>query len=544
MKKLIYSFATVLAALTSCISFDDPTTENYGAGPSVDVAISAGLVTDSVFTVTITPGEGALYYAFAVGDGDSPEELDSATLYKGGYGNAVVKVADQPTTSFTIDDADPNTTYWVYAVAGNAKGIVGNMVIKSITTTDSEAPQPMTIQRDEDNAALQLGFSEAILRGEGAVKAQYYQEWDVMNPVDVPEDNISVEVSGNTATFVATDIPAGAYLCFSYEAGAFKDVKGIACAALNSGLNIDAGRFTGAYVHVTNIPFTIDITWVTAPENGALIADADGFEGKITFPFDVYRIEDSEYNGNVVVSFVNSQKKTSFNLDNTQWSVAGKELTFSLPAEPEVGDQIFVAIAEGAVFDVCGNPNLAFQSISDWRFFPVTKDYFLGNFGLEYISYYDDNALVVNLGDVTIEETSEDGAVVIKNFYQEGSEIAGAYDLSTGQLLIDDMQVLGFEEEDGVVYGLVFVNAGGDGPVSFTLNPNGTMTADGMWGVYAFDESFSEEVGWWDVAAASQLVPFDGGARKAAARKAVKKTKNVKFVKKNISRDLNKRVRK
>ena len=70
------------------------------------------------------------------------------------------------------------------------------------------------------------------------------------------------------------------------------------------------------------------------------------------------------------------------------------------------------------------------------------------------------------------------------------------------------------------------------------------MTADGMWGVYAFNDSFSEEVGWWDVAAASQLVPFDGVARKAAARKAVKKTKNVKFVKKNISRDLNKRVRK
>lgn len=126
----------------------------------------------------------------------------------------------------------------------------------------------------------------------------------------------------------------------------------------------------------------------------------------------------------------------------------------------------------------------------------------------------------------------------------EGSVLSGAYDLSAGLLLLNDGQVLGFAEEDGTVYGLAFVNAEGDGPVTFTLNPNGTMTADGMWGIYAYDQNFEEAVGWWDVAAASQLVPFDGGARKAAARKAVKKTKNVKFVKKNISRDLNKRVRK
>lgn len=546
MKKLIYSFATVLMALTSCISFDDPTTENYGAGPSVDVSISAGIVTDSAFQVTVTPAEGALYYAFAVSEGDAPEALDSMALYKGSYGNTVLKASDYPSYFFVIDEANPNTTYWVYAVAGNDKGIIGNMTVKSITTTDGEAPYPVSIARDADNAALQLTFSEAVQAGAGAVTAKYYQEWDILNSVDVAAENIAVSVSGSKVVFQAAGVPAGAYLCFSYEAGAFKDLKGIACGALNSGLNMDAGKFTGAYVHVTNKPFAIDDSFVTAPEDGALINNADLFEGIISFPFDIFRNDDEVKVGDLVIAFANGNKTTAYNLDPSLWSVEDNLLKFYLPEQPEVGDQIFVSVKEGVVYDVCGNPNLAYTSVANWKYFPLTVDYFVGKFGLDYISYYDDSQSVTNLGVVTIEEDAEsgDGALVIKDLYLEGSEIAGAYDLSTGQLLIDDMQVLGFEEEDGVVYGLVFVNAGGDGPVSFTLNPNGTMTADGMWGVYAFDESFSEEVGWWDVAAASQLVPFDGGARKAAARKAVKKTKNVKFVKKNISRDLNKRVRK
>ena len=101
----------VLVGLASCTSFDDPTTENYGVGPSIDVTITPGAQTDSAFTVTITPQAGALYYAYIIDQNDEAEHLDSATLYKGGYGNTVVKVADQPTTTITIDNATPNTTY-------------------------------------------------------------------------------------------------------------------------------------------------------------------------------------------------------------------------------------------------------------------------------------------------------------------------------------------------------------------------------------------------------------------------------------------------
>ena len=539
MKKLIYSFATVLLGLTSCVSFDDPTTENYGAGPSIDVTVSSGIVTDSAFTVSITPAEGALYYAYAIGQSDAPEAVDSATLYKGGYGNAVVKVADQPTTFFTIEDADPNTTYWVYAVAGNDKGIIGNMVVKSITTTDGELPEAMTIQRDADNAALMLGFSENIVRGEGAVTAKYYKEWDIMNPVDVPEENIMVEVAGNAAVFAADGVPAGAYLCFSYAAGAFKDLKGNACGALNSGLDMEKGRFVGAYLRLTNQPFAIESSYVTAPLDGELISSTEDFEGKITFPFDVYRNDETVEDGDVIVSFVNSVKTTAYNLNPSQWSVNGNEFTFTLPAQPEVGDQIVLAIG--------GNPNTAFLSTADWKYLPLSKENFMGKFGVQYISYFDDNKEVAWLGTISIEDDDlGSNGLLIKDLYLEGSELAGAYDLSAGKMYMPDMQVLGFFEDEGTVYGLAFVTADGTDEATFTLNADGTMTADGMWGVYAFDENFQEEIGWFDVAEATEFVPLDGGARKASARaksfKAAKK--GVKIQKKNFSRDLNKRVRK
>jgi hypothetical protein len=66
-----------------------------------------------------------------------------------------------------------------------------------------------------------------------------------------------------------------------------------------------------------------------------------------------------------------------------------------------------------------------------------------------------------------------------------------------------------------------------------------------MWGIYALDETMENEVGWFDVAAVSELAPLDTAARKASARGAKATKKAIKKInKKNISRKLNKRARK
>ena len=532
-----------LDGLASCTSFDDPTTENYGAAPGIDINITPGAQTDSAFTVTITPQAGALYYAYIIDQNDEAEHLDSATLYKGGYGNTVVKVADQPTTTITIDNATPNTTYQVYAVAGSDKGIVGNVVVKSITTTDKFSPRPQSVATDPDNAAVQLKFSEAIKRGEGAVTAKYYKEWDLLDEnmnvksVDVPAEDITVQVSGNAATFIAANIPAGAHLCFSYAAGAFTDLNGNPCNALNSGLNLNTGKFTNAYVHVTNKPFDIADAYV-APTSGTPVGDWEAFRGTVTFPYDIFRNDETVEKGDVQVVYVNDNREIAYNLEANQWAVEGNKLTFVLPTEPAIGDMILFNIAEGAIADVYGNVNNEYVSENiEWKYvgFVPTKEMLIGPFEVNYISYWSEDGSVSSLGSINIEENTEkENTLTIKNLFIEGSAIEATYDLEMGKLIIADDQALGkYVDEDGE-YTAYFYTADGADAATFTINKDGSLTGDGLWGIYVLNDTSK---GWIDVAAASQLVPIKAGSRKAAARaksvKTMKLHKAARTLKKN-----------
>lgn len=539
----------VLVGLTSCTSFDDPTTENYGAGPSVDVTITAGTPSDSAFTVVITPAAGSLYYAYAIGQSAAPQAIDSTTLYKGGYGNSVIKVADKATTTINITDADPNTTYYVYAVAGSDKGVVGNMTVKGITTTDVLSPGPLNIQKDADNAAVKLTFSEALVRGEGDVTAKYYKEWDVLNPVDVPAENIAVEVQGKSVIFAAADIPAGAYLCFSYAAGAFKDITGNPCRAMNSGLNMTTGKFTNAWVRVTSKPFAIDDEQVTAPEAGALFSKWQSFKAELTFDFDVYRNEENVEAGDAKAVYTNENSVTVYKLAADQWGVEGKKVFFTLPIEPKAGDKVSFILGEEVIFDVNGNGNEAYEMGVDWLYFAPQKENVLGTFSVKY-TYKDNGSIYTeDLPSVTIvENVSEEypTGVLIKDFYLAGSELDGYYDLAKGKIYINEGQIVGpYTNSRGTTYGLAFYNYDNNTDdfvaVPFSINANGTLTADARWGILAFNEDYSSALAWFDVAESCTFTKTTAAARKAA--KSFGK-RNLKSVAKAKAQRLAKKIRK
>jgi len=544
MKKLIYSLALVLMGLTSCTSFDDPVTENYGAGPAVDVNVTAANPTDSAFVVTITPAAGTLYYAYLIEPADEAQKLDGYTLLKGGYSNTVVKASDQAVTTINIDEADPNTTYQVYAVAANDKGIVGDVVVKSIKTTDALIPGDVGVKRDGANKAVVLTFHEAVTRGEGAVKAVYYKEWDILNPVELAADEFVVETNGNTVSFSAPEAPAGSYVCFSYEAGAFKDAAGNSCAALNSGLNMETGRFTGAYVHVDNVPFEVDDSCVTAPEDGALIAAAEDFVGKITFPFDVYRNDETVEAGDVCINLSNDSREATYKLSADQWSVEGNVLTFVLPVTPMGGDNITVSLVEGAVTDVYGNPNAAFTSETSWLFFAPTLDMILGMFDFGYYSSYDEEPQLYNGGPVTISENPEkEGGLIIKGLFSdlvEGAELEGSFDLASGKLFIDAYQVLGtYTNSKGTTYGLVLYSLTNEDLIEFTINADGTITSTDL-GIVAYDETYENPLGWFEKASIAALSPkTDAAARsmktwKQTGSKAKKVAARARNLKKHV----------
>ena len=104
------------------------------------------------------------------------------------------------------------------------------------------------------------------------------------------------------------------------------------------------------------------------------------------------------------------------------------------------------------------------------------------------------------------------------------------FDIPTPQVIFETL-----------VYGIMFAVNGADYLV-LTINPDGTLTPDRMWGFYAMDETFENEVGWFDVAKASEFAPVEAGARRSAA--ISKSLKTVKAVASSSARSLKKRVRK
>lgn len=545
MKKILYSIMAATLMLTGCISFDDPTVENYGNGPAVQ--ITTGAVEDNAFTFTITPESGTQFYSFVVAKETEPQGLDAANLLSGKYkgvAGSVIEAAKSTTYTFDMKQdgigiCSPNTSYVVYAVAANDKGITGEVASAVVLTTDGGAPAPKTFKRDAENKAVVLTMSEAVTRAEGAVTAKYYKEWDILNPVVLTDEDITVAVNGTEVTFAAPTAPAGAYVAFSYAEGAFKDSFGNKCNALNSGLDMTTGQFRNLVVQVTPVPFDITDDNVKSPEDGAVFPEWNKFTGVVEFDFDIFRNDDTVENGDLSVVYTTEKKTSTLKLSADEWSVEGNKLMFHLPEAPEAGAIVTLRVAEGAFTDVYGNPNKAFASKTSWKYFAMTKEMVLGDFKFTYTSAYDETPKVYDGGAITISEDPEaENGLVIKNLYLSGSEIPARYDIKKGKLYIGARYELGLvPNKDGGNYGLITYSMTNKDEIEFTVNVDGTITSDDL-AIVACDEAYESALGYWEKCASATFTPSASSSKaKAKAHSASSKSslRHKLTVKRNIT---------
>ena len=488
-------------ALTGCTTWDDPKSENYGDAPSIAVNIAAAAPTDSAFVVSIIPGEGTTYYAFAMEASEEPSNVDAATLLKGGYGNTVVNTEKFPTLTIPVEGMEPNTTYQVYAVASNDKGIYSKVAVASIKTTDSGKPTPASFTADASAKTAKVTFNQAIGRSEGKVSGIYYKEWDWDNPVALTEDDIEVVVSGKTATFTTADVPAGAYVLISWEEGAFVDAVGNKCPAFTSTYNEATDKFTGVNFRVQTANWAITDANVTSPKSGSTFPKWSEFEGTITFENDVYVVEEDLKAGDFTVTYTNDSRTVTYKLATTDWSLAAdkKTVTFKLPKATEPGDRVTVAIKEGVFYDVYGNVNSAYTAEKVyWIAFSMTKEDVLGTF--TYYFYYPSNGKTYNMGNFTVEEyTGEDaepGDVVIKDLYVPGSVIYGYYNIDECKFYIYNYQKLGIlnDPAEGDYGNFIQGTVSGAQTISFDVNADGTITSS-EFRILATNPEYTE--GWW-----------------------------------------------
>lgn len=461
MKKILYSILLAGVGFVGCTDFDDPVVEKYGDGPSVSIEVTA--TSDSAFTFTVTPASGTQYYSFVVAPGDAPQKLNAASLLKGSYnGLAGAVLKAEKAASYTCDMyakgaplCAPNTTYQIYAVAASDKGMTGEIATASVTTTDGNVPAPKTFKGDAAKKSVAVTFSEPVVRGEGVISAKYYKEWDLTNPVVLAENEFTVGIKGNIVTFAAPETPAGAFVAYSWEAGAFKDSYGNNCRAMNSGLNINTGKFVNVCARNAQKPFVIADSNITAPVAESVFPNWQEFEGEITMDFDLYRNDEKVKTGAISIVYTGEVQSSVIKLTAEQWHVAGNKLTFTLPSAPMPGDIVKVEIAEGAFTDVYGNPNAAYTSEKVWwKFFAMTKEMILGTFDFSYVSASNDK--VYEGGTVTIEEDpEEENGVIIHDLFLEGSKLPGRYDVTLGKFYVGAFRSLGYTELRGTTYGLI-----------------------------------------------------------------------------------------
>ncbi len=511
MRKLIYSLLTISLFLTSCNSFEEYASANYGEGPTIAITVNPA-ITDSAFTLTLTPGTGAAWYSYVVQVGDVPVDIDAASLLKGktytGISSKVTNVTDNPT--FTTDMRSkgiplclPNTTYQIYAVAANAEGVVGSVVNFSVTTTDALTPGPKTFSGDGSTNTASITFSENLLRSTGKVTATFYKEYDVANPVEVvlPEANISI--NANKVTIMVPDVPAGAFVNINWEAGAFTDMKGNPCAAYTKkGFSTTTGAHQGIRFRAVTVAFEVNDSSFVSPAVGSAFVDWTTFAAVIAFDFNIYRVDADIVPGDVKVIYSNSKKTSALNLTASDWSLDGKSIKFKLPSAPDFGDNIDVEIAAGVIFDVYGNPNAAYTSTTPkWSRYES-----IGTYTFTYESNYDAVPTTYTADPVIIvKNPSVTNGVILLDFYNKGAKLAGIYDLTTHKLNVAHLAPLGSitDSSDGTVYGLVTYDrlgaTGAKGDIIFDISADETtITCAAQLAIAATTVDYATLVGYWD----------------------------------------------
>ena len=538
MKKILFSLAVVLG-MASCTTWDDEHTQSYGDGPSV--AIDLTTTTDSTFTFTVNPAQGTNYYSYAVAPGSAAEDISAESVYKtlvpGAIASAITKYDKSASVTVNMRNAkgaplcSPNTSYVVYAVAASDKGVVGKVTTIVVKTTDGKVPVAIDVPEDVEGEEIAVTFSESVQLQPGKVTAKYYREWDPeFKAIDVPSEDIIITVANNKAVFKVQNVPAGAYVFFSWPEGAFVDSFGNGCPAMNSDFNWSTGALQGVALHLTNKSWAIKASNLS-PEAGTLISDYTTFEGTMEFDMPVFRNDEEVEAGDISVVYTTKKKSLTIALDPTDWSVSGNKVTFHLPEAAEPGAIITIKVKADVLFDICGNGNEAFETTSKdvwWKYFAATKDMVLGNFAFSYVSYFDDEPAWYEGGNLTIKEDPErENGIIVSNFYLDDSELTGYTDIPAGKMYLDNMQIIGtFTNSKGTTYGLALINPFSDGPMEFGINADGTLTSSDV-GICAYDETFTNKIGWWDVFAPAVFTKQTTAKAKTVKKAANKKEKPV-----------------
>lgn len=244
MKKYIIGlFSAICLMGAGCTEFEDYEPVAMGDGPSVTVALEKTAI--DAFNLTVTPGEGAVYYAYVVTT--EAMSLDADNLLQAKYeGAELLKVAETASVAKSFTNQKIGTTYYVYAVASNDKGLCGAIASATLELPDEEAPHLVSVpdgnlyKATNNGRSVTLTYNETVTRGEGAITYNV-TKGDLTSYASGAIESVVINGESVIITLPETvafdENEAKSYVFLDFAAGAFVDGAGNQSAALKGGVD-------------------------------------------------------------------------------------------------------------------------------------------------------------------------------------------------------------------------------------------------------------------------------------------------------------------
>ncbi|HIY48853.1 MAG TPA: hypothetical protein H9834_03415 [Candidatus Barnesiella excrementavium] len=271
MKKYIIGlFSAICLMGAGCTEFEDFEAVDMGEGPSVKVEIEKTAV--DAFDLKITPGEGASHYAYLITN--EALSLDADNLLQAKYENAkLLSVTETPSVAESMTNQKIGTTYYVYAVAADSRGLCGAIASASLVLPDEEAPY-ITDNRLEYTATnkgrtIKITFNEIVLRGEGSIEYSLntvsgtgafepYKSGVLTSENVVISDEVVTVTLPDDAVFNETE-GVVTYVFISLSEGAFQDASGNKSRAMK-GVDVDGAPMCPWWQYAPGASTTTGIT--------------------------------------------------------------------------------------------------------------------------------------------------------------------------------------------------------------------------------------------------------------------------------------------
>ena len=362
MKTIKYLVAFLAAALmfSACEPEQGLSQQNKDKEkPTVSLVLNAA--NDVTLSFDVVASENAAQYAYAVypgSDNEVPSAYDillTETFAAAAEAfNTKIGEGASATASVTLDCSGfAAETYQIFAAAITETGLIGEVAVLDVTMNDTEIP--VLAGAAVDANVLTLQFNEAVVRGNGKAYVtiiawgvgQYYMMDEV-----ITDENITVE--NNVVTIVCPEAGNGAGYIVSFEEGLVKDLSGNKCTAVKSGLDANY-QYVGLGWDTDFVPITItESCFVEPAENTNWGAE----DANLVFVLPTEVMINTAVSQPITVIYDEAEGVSQL---YAEWTLGEdfKTVTVYLPKMPT--GEFDVAIAEGAFYDIWGNPTSAFE---------------------------------------------------------------------------------------------------------------------------------------------------------------------------------------